>query len=109
MTDLVQKFREALAKYHRPIPVEDVDEWRKHIDFIQKFRGDAPQWLSEAADEIERLKAAPLRLQADRLMLEVERLEKGLTEINDLYDRTYNVNIELSKKVAELQGDSNVR
>ena len=54
MTDLVQKIREALAKrefYKQPDTFGDV----KRATFLIKFEKTAPQWLSEAAEEIERL------------------------------------------------------
>ena len=60
----------------------------------------AIDWL---ISEVERLRAAPLRQQADRLMLEVEHLNKDLADINDLYDRTYNVNMELNDTIATLR------
>jgi len=53
--------------------------------------------------EVERLRGAPLRQQADRLMQEVERLEKDLTALRDLYDATYNVNMGLHDTIATLQ------
>jgi len=57
----------------------------------------------ELVGEVRRLRGAPLRQQADRLMQEVERLEKDLTALRDLYDATYNVNMELHDTIATLR------
>jgi len=53
--------------------------------------------------DVGRLRGAPLRQQADRLMQEVGRLEKDLTALRDLYDATYNVNMGLHDTIATLQ------
>ena len=90
MTDLVQKIRDVL------VAIKGGTMFRLDFDLM------SPHLLSEAADEIERLKAAPLRLQADRLMLAVEHLEKDLASMKDLYDRTYKVNGELNDIIATL-------
>ena len=65
--------------------------------------------LEKAQREVERLKAAPLRLQADRLMQEVNALSERLKEVNALQERTYQLNIEVSEKIAELELERDVR
>ena len=52
MTDLVQKFRKILEDYHKPMTWENAPVIGKEKADFQKY---APQWLSEAADEIGRL------------------------------------------------------
>ncbi len=52
----------------------------------------------EAQREVERLKAAPLRQQADRLMQEVSSLEDKLDEANRIYQLTYDVNIQVHEE-----------
>jgi len=59
----------------------------------------------ELKAEVERLRGAPLRQQADRLMQEVSALTEQLQKVNTIQDQTYHLNIELQEKSERLRGE----
>ena len=73
---------------------EEIERLKKYEDVYHKV---SFRIVLQLEKENKRLRGAPLRLQADRLILEVDRLNKDLAQMNDLYDQTY-------KEVERLQG-----
>ena len=71
MTDLVQKFRKILEDYHKPMTWENAPVIGKEKADFQKY---APQWLSEAADEIERLQI--MESERNELLKFTERFDE---------------------------------